>query len=121
MTLQTSLLGIYGGSSVQAAFAAVSTTSNFICLLFNFLIDGVSAKVGQSAGASNYKVLQQRVRMALLCALGAGLIACAFLAGLQGPISALLDLTPAVRCRLRHAWGMPCHAATCLLLHAAGA
>ena len=45
VTIQTALLGNYGGSASQAAFAAVGTTANATCLLFNFLVDGISAKV----------------------------------------------------------------------------
>lgn len=45
VTVQTALLGKYGGSASQAAFAAVGTTANATCLLFNFLVDGISAKV----------------------------------------------------------------------------
>ena len=45
VTIQTALLGKYGGSASQAAFAAVGTTANATCLLFNFLVDGISAKV----------------------------------------------------------------------------
>jgi len=66
VTIQTALLGTYGGSPVQAAFAAVSTTANTTCFLFNFLVDGVSAKVGQSVGTANWTVLHSRVRLALL-------------------------------------------------------
>jgi Na+-driven multidrug efflux pump len=65
VTVQTALLGKHGGSPVQAAFAAVSTTANTTCFLFNFLVDGVSAKVGQSAGTGNWRVLHSRVRMSL--------------------------------------------------------
>lgn len=66
VTVQTALLGRHGGSPVQAAFAAVSTTANTTCFLFNFLVDGVSAKVGQSAGAGDLHVLRSHVRTALL-------------------------------------------------------
>jgi hypothetical protein len=49
VTIQTALLGLYGGSACQAAFAAVGTTANATCLLFNFLVDGISAKVAFTA------------------------------------------------------------------------
>ena len=45
VTIQTALLGLHGGSACQAAFVAVGTTANATCLLFNFLVDGISAKV----------------------------------------------------------------------------
>ena len=44
VTIQTALLGRFCGSAAQAAFAAVGTTANATCLLFNFLVDGISAK-----------------------------------------------------------------------------
>ena len=44
VTVQTALLVRFGGSAAQAAFAAVGTTANATCLLFNFLVDGISAK-----------------------------------------------------------------------------
>ncbi|EIE23957.1 hypothetical protein COCSUDRAFT_62487 [Coccomyxa subellipsoidea C-169] len=62
VTVQTALLGTYGGSPVQAAFAAVSTTANTTCFLFNFLVDGVSAKVGQSVGSGKWTLLRSRVQ-----------------------------------------------------------
>ncbi len=64
VTVQTALLGKYGSES-QAAFAAVDTTCHIATCLFNFLVDGVSAKCGQSVGQGNWKALQTRVRLAL--------------------------------------------------------
>ena len=66
VTLQTALLGNYGGSSMQAGFGAVATTANTICFLFNFLTDGVSAKLGNNAGAKDWAMLQRHVRLALM-------------------------------------------------------
>ena len=57
VTIQTALLGLHGGSACQAAFAAVGTTANATCLLFNFLVDGISAKV--LVVAQNYIMLAQ--------------------------------------------------------------
>ena len=99
MAVQTALLGSLGpveGATLQAAFAAVSTTASTTCFLFNFLVDGVSAKVGQSVGAGAWQVLRQRVRLALICAVCAGLIGFAVVAGLQKPITVLLQLSPEV-------------------------
>lgn len=66
VTLQTALLGNYGGSSMQAGFGAVATTANTICFLFNFLTDGVSAKLGNNAGAKEWAMLHRHVRLALM-------------------------------------------------------
>lgn len=65
VTLQTALLGRYGGRNMQAAFGAVSTTANTICFLFNFLVDGVSAKIGSNAGAMDWHALNKHVKLAI--------------------------------------------------------
>ncbi len=66
VTLQTALLGSYGGSDMQAGFAAVATTANTVCFLFNFLTDGVSAKLGKNAGAADWVSLRKHVKLALI-------------------------------------------------------
>ena len=99
MAVQTALLGSIGpdeGATLQAAFAAVSTTASTTCFLFNYLVDGVCAKIGQSVGAGEARVLRQRVRLALICAVCAGVIGFALVAGLQIPITVLLKLSPEV-------------------------
>ena len=70
-------------------------------------------QVGQSAGAGRLDVLQQRVRLAIYCALGAGVIAFAALAGLQFPVSAFFALSSEVRLSLLPLCGMH-SCATCL-------
>ena len=57
-------------------------------------------QVGQSAGAGRLDVLQQRVWLAIYCALGAGVIAFGALAGLQFPVSAFFALSSEVRLSL---------------------
>lgn len=149
VTVQTALLG--QSSTTLAAFAAVNTSANLACFLFNFLVDGVTAalhswpwlstrsvsccgacpryivqlctcsawqsipclalsihsyntslclqvaaKVGQSAGARDYRGARHRARLALACSLGAGGLAAVALASLQRPISAFLHLEPEV-------------------------
>ena len=146
MTVQTALLG-QKSSATLAAFAAVNTSANLACFLFNFLVDGVTAalyswprlgtrsvscccawihfcnckpsrfyivcwrgpstavlrtllqvaaKVGQSAGARDYRGARHRARLALICSLAAGGLAAVALASLQRPISAFLHLEPEV-------------------------
>lgn len=58
------------------------------------------SQVGQSAGAGRLDVLQQRVWLAIYCALGAGVIAFGALAGLQSPVSAFFALSSEVRLSL---------------------
>ena len=62
---QTALLGRYGGSDAQAAFAAAAATATTVCSLFNFLVDGVSAKVGKSIGEKDWQMVGRRVRLSL--------------------------------------------------------
>ena len=62
----------------------------------------VAAKVGQSAGARDYRGARHRARLALVCSLGAGGLAAVALASLQRPISAFLHLEPEVCTCLRH-------------------
>ena len=44
VTVQTALLG-QKSSTTLAAFAAVNTSANLACFLFNFLVDGVTARL----------------------------------------------------------------------------
>ncbi|CAL5227558.1 g10550 [Coccomyxa viridis] len=119
VTIQTALLGHYGGSASQAAFAAVGTTANATCLLFNFLVDGISAKVGHSAGAGKLDVLRQKVRLAILCALAAGAIAFVALAALQYPVSTFFALTTEVREEASAYWWLRAALAPLTLLNMA--
>jgi len=52
----------------------------------------VAAKVGQSAGARDWRGARHRCRLALVCALGAGCLAAAALGSLQWPIDRFLHL-----------------------------
>lgn len=63
--LETALLANYAGSNALAAFAAVNTSANFATRIFNFLVDGVSAKVGKSVGQGAWGELAFRVQLAL--------------------------------------------------------
>ena len=60
------LLGHYASTDALAAFAAVSITAGFASRVFNFLVDGVSAKTGKSVGQRNWAELTARVQLALL-------------------------------------------------------
>ena len=62
--------------------------------------EALHSQVGQSAGAGRLDVLQQRVWLAIYCALGAGVIAFGALAGLQFPVSAFFALSSEVRISL---------------------
>ncbi|KAK9808803.1 hypothetical protein WJX72_004017 [[Myrmecia] bisecta] len=103
VAVQTALLGTYGSHS-QAAFAAVDTTCRVATCLFNYLVDGVSARCGTSVGQRNWKGLQTRVRLALSCSAVCGGLVAALLALLKGPVFYLLSLEPAVAAVARPYW-----------------
>lgn len=65
-TFQTALLANYAGSTSLAAYAAVNISANFATRVFNFLVDGVSAKVGSSVGEQDWEVLAFRVKLSLM-------------------------------------------------------
>ena len=73
MTVQTAFLGRFVGLHALAAYGATMGTFNFFCSLFNFLVDGVSAKVGKSVGAAQWDTVGAQVRLALQFASGVGL------------------------------------------------
>ncbi|DBB06548.1 TPA: hypothetical protein ACH3X1_012088 [Trebouxia sp. C0004] len=81
---------------MQAGFGAVATTANTVCFLFNFLTDGVSAKLGKHAGAADWVSLRKHVKLALICGLAGAALACSTLAVLKPPITLLLNLQPEV-------------------------
>lgn len=85
--MQTALLGKHAGTASLGAFGAVSVTAGFATRVFNFLVDGVSAKTGKSVGLRAWSELAARVRFSLLFALAAGCTAAVLLAMLIDPIS----------------------------------
>jgi len=84
--VQTALLGRYEGTVALAAFGAVSITSGFATRVFNFLVDGVSAKTGKSVGMRAWKDLGTKVKMSLLFSLASGCAAFFVLLCIQKPI-----------------------------------
>ncbi len=63
--IQTSLLGNHASTAALAAFGAVATTAGTLLSVFNFLTDGVAAKVGWSVGQRDWASFAARVRMAI--------------------------------------------------------
>jgi Na+-driven multidrug efflux pump len=57
---------------VQAAFGLVTVTCGMGTTVFNFLVDGVVAKVGTAVGARRWDEARGRVRAALAAALLCG-------------------------------------------------
>lgn len=96
---QLALLG-RRATALQASFGLVVTTTSFGSVVFNFLVDGVTAKVGNSVGARRYREAAGQVRMAFLAALVCGGVAAATLLALRDPLFSLFRATPEVA---RHA------------------
>lgn len=103
--MQASLLGNYVGTSALGAFGAVSITAGFATRVFNFLVDGVSAKTGKSVGLRAWGLVAARVRMSLGFALAAGALAAFTLSLLIRPVSVnVLKLTPEVQAEAQYYW-----------------
>ncbi|KAG7673815.1 hypothetical protein Ndes2437B_g01988 [Nannochloris sp. 'desiccata'] len=118
--VQTGLLGTYVGTSALGAYGAVSITAGFATRIFNFLVDGVSAKTGKSVGLRSWGLVAARVRMSLGFALIAGILAAIGLSFLIGPVSIdVLQLTPDVLAEARYYWWLRIILVPILLLNMA--
>jgi len=118
--VQTGLLGTYVGTSALGAYGAVSITAGFATRVFNFLVDGVSAKTGKSVGLRAWGLVAARVRMSLGFALTAGLLAAVCLIFLMEPVSInVLQLTPEVLAEAEYYWWLRITLVPILLLNMA--
>ena len=99
LMVQLALLG-RRATALQASFGSVVTATSFGSVVFNFLVDGVTAKVGKSVGSRRYREAAGQVRMAFLAALVCGGVAAATLLSLRDPLFSLFRPTPEVA---RHA------------------
>ena len=99
LAVQVSLIG-RRDVRMQAAFGLVVTTTGLGTTVFNFLVDGVTAKVGRSVGAAAWAEAAGRVRMALLAAMLCGCAACGSLLLAEPHLFALFGAAPEVA---RHA------------------
>ena len=105
VVVQAALLGRHAGVDALGAFGAVSISSGFFTRVFNFLVDGVSAKTGKSVGLHAWSELSSRVRMSLGFALFAGLAAASIFAVLKNPIAvSVLQLSPEVMQEANSYW-----------------
>jgi Na+-driven multidrug efflux pump len=115
--VQAVLLGRYLGDSSLAAFAAVGVTVGVATRLFNFLVDGISAKVGKAVGVRQWDAVTARIRLSLVTSLIAGISASLLLAILKQPISThLLKLKPEVELAAAGYWQLRITAVTVQLL-----
>jgi Na+-driven multidrug efflux pump len=118
--VQTGLLGTYVGTSALGAYGAVSITAGFATRVFNFLVDGVSAKTGKSVGLRAWGLVAARVRMSLGFALVAGIAAAISLIFLIEPVSVyVLQLTPEVMAEAEFYWWLRIALIPILLLNMA--
>ena len=101
LCLQVALAGKMAGSAVQAAFGLVVVTCGMGTTVFNFLVDGVVAKVGTAIGARRWDEARGRVRAALVAALVCGGTATAVLLTLRAPLFVLFGADRAVTARAR--------------------
>lgn len=63
--MQTALVGRYADTAALAAFAAVGTCVAFVARAANFLVDGVSSKVGAAVGQRAWVELASDVRLSV--------------------------------------------------------
>jgi len=80
----------------QAAFGLVVTTTGLGSTVFNFLVDGVTAKVGRSVGARQWRQAAGRVRMALLAAVVCGSTAAGLLLAARPQLFVLFGASPGI-------------------------
>lgn len=99
LAAQIALLG-RRDTGMQASFCLVVTTTQLGTSVFNFLVDGVTAKVGKSVGAARWTEAAGRVRMAFAAALVCGCVASGVLFALRAPLFRLYRAAPIVA---RHA------------------
>lgn len=65
IAVQTALVGRYASTTALAAFAAVGTCVAFAARAANFLVDGVSSKVGAAVGQRAWGQLASDVRLSV--------------------------------------------------------
>jgi Na+-driven multidrug efflux pump len=98
VAVQTALLGHWAPTSAVGAFAAVGTCVGFACRAFNFLLDGVSSKVGRSVGQRAWGALASHVALSMRWSLLLGAAAVPLLLAAQRPLlSWLLALSGEVQ------------------------
>ena len=78
--------------SELSVYTLVCAVCNLASVVFNFLSDGVAAKVSRSVGSGQVAATRSNVFYSYTCALGLGLVCFALLAGLFSPIIAASGL-----------------------------
>ncbi|EFN57503.1 hypothetical protein CHLNCDRAFT_143078 [Chlorella variabilis] len=105
VAVQTALLGRYAATSSLAAFAAVGLCVGFVCRVFNFLVDGVSSKVGRCVGSRAWAQLAAHVALSLRWSLALGAAAVPLLLAARAPLcSTVLALGEDVQAEAAGYW-----------------
>ena len=91
VVVQLALLG-RRRTALQASFGLVITATQFGTTVFNFLVDGVTAKVGKSIGARRFRYAAWQARMAFATATVCGLVAAGTLLSLRNPLFQLFQV-----------------------------
>jgi hypothetical protein len=98
----------------------VHTHTGFAVRIFNFLVDGVSAKVGKSVGRLAWGEVSARVKIALVWALSAGAVAALTLAAVRRTVMVdVLALSSEVKAEAVPYWWLRVAAVPLLLLNMA--
>ena len=93
LLVQAAVVGRQSGA-LLAAYAAVTSAVSLVGVVFNFLSDGITAKVSEAVGRQQWRRVAQLTRWSLSAALGLGLLCSAALLGLQHAVF-LAVLVPA--------------------------
>ena len=82
LLVQAAVVGRQSGA-LLAAYAAVTSAVSLVGVVFNFLSDGITAKVSEAVGRQQWRRVAQLTRWSLSAALGLGLLCSAALLGLE--------------------------------------
>ena len=98
--MQTALVGRLAPTAALAAFAAVGTCVAFVARAANFLVDGVSSKVGAAVGQRAWGELASDVRVSVRWSVLLGGAAVPLLLATRTPLLAwLVGLSEEVQVR----------------------
>ena len=107
MAVQTALVGRFTSTPALAAFAAVGTCVAFVARAANFLVDGVSARVGKTVGERAWHDLGTHVLLSVRWSAALGAAAVPFLLAVRVPVlDSLLALSGEVQAAAAGYWAV---------------
>lgn len=116
--VQTALLGSFVSTHALAAYGACCILIGFTTKLFNFLVDGVSAKTGKSVGNRRWRELGSRVRRSLSFAACMGILSVMCLVPLRNVLMEdVLGLEGKVLAQAEEYWLLRCMLVPLVLLN----